>query len=74
MSEIETYEECTCNSRDCYECRRREIDETAERIRRRELRICSGMHGFDVSEHAYRMAMDYRCKAINELAFELATA
>ena len=70
MDEIE--QECTCQRADCYSCRRQAIDQTAERIYRRELKYCSGM-GFDVEEHAQRMAADYRYKAINALAFEFSS-
>ena len=68
MDEIE----CTCKKRDCYSCRRQEIDQTAERIYHREVEICSGMKGFDIEAHARKMAAQYRSKAINTLAFEFA--
>lgn len=67
MNEIE----CTCKSHTCYSCRRQVIDATAERIAERELRLCKGMSGFVVEAHAWRMANDWRCKAITSLAFEL---
>lgn len=73
MNEIETYEDCTCRERHCYDCRRQEIDNTAERIHDREVRICTGMTGFDIEEHAWEMANQYRCQKINELAFEFAS-
>jgi len=63
--------ECSCKKRDCYSCRRQEIDQIAERIHAREVRICTGMKGFSVEQHAWQMAQDYRCKKINELAMEL---
>jgi hypothetical protein len=66
--------ECTCQKRDCYSCRRQEIDQTAERIYKREIKYCTGMTGFDVEEHAQRMAAQYRCPAITALAFEFAGA
>jgi hypothetical protein len=72
MNEIETYDDCTCNSRGCYECRRHEIDETAEKIHDREVRICTGMAGFNIEDHAWKMANQYRCEQINKLAFEFA--
>lgn len=70
MNEIE--QECTCQRVDCYSCRRQAIDQTAERIYHREIKYCTGMTGFDVEEHAQRMAAGYRYKAINALAFEFA--
>ena len=71
MSEID--QECTCKRVDCYSCRRQAIDLTAEQIHAREVRICAGMKGFSVEQHAWQMAQDYRCKAINALAFEFAS-
>lgn len=67
--------ECTCNKIDCYSCRRREIDATALRIVKREIDICTGigyMTPEKVEAHAWAMAQDYRCKAINSLAMEFA--
>lgn len=72
MNEIENLEECTCNENHCYGCRRRKIDETALMIHDREVRICTGMTGFDIEEHAWKMANQYRYEQINKLAFELA--
>lgn len=68
MNEIE----CTCQKRDCYSCRRQEIDQIAERIYQRELRICTGMAGFDIEKHAEWMAAHYRYPAINALTVEMA--
>jgi len=65
-------EDCTCGERTCYACRRQEIDATALRIVDREIVYCTGMWSkFDVQAHAWRMADQYRCQAINKLAFEL---
>lgn len=64
-------EDCTCATTSCYDCRRQQIDATALQIQAREVRICTGMTGFNVEEHAWRMANDYRSKAINQLAFEI---
>lgn len=61
---------CQCDSHACYECRRLKIDITALAIVERERRICDGMSGFDVEEHAWRMAQAYRCSEINKLAWE----
>jgi hypothetical protein len=61
---------CHCGSHACYECRRLEIDTKALAIVERERRMCDGMQGFDVEAHAWRMAQQYRCDAINALAFE----
>jgi len=67
MSEID----CTCKSQRCYDCRRQVIDAMALQIVQREVKYCTGMHGFDVSAHAWQMANDWRRKAINALAFEM---
>lgn len=61
---------CQCGSHACYECRRLEIDMKALAIVERERRMCDGMTGFDIEAHAWSMAQQYRCNAINELAFE----
>ena len=67
-----TATECACKKDTCYSCRRQHIDATAARIFEREIRICTGMTGFNVTEHAHRMAARYRTSAINALAFEFA--
>ena len=61
--------DCQCGSHACYDCRRQEIDIKALAIVERERRICAGMN-FDVEAHAWKMAQQYRCDAINALAFE----
>lgn len=61
---------CQCGSHACYECRRLEIDMKALAIVERERRVCDGMQGFDIEAHAWSMAQQYRCNAINELAWE----
>lgn len=66
MNEID----CTCAQVTCYLCRRQAIDATALAIVEREIRWCTGMTGFDIQAHAWRMAGDYRSKAINALAME----
>ena len=63
MSTLNTAE-CTCQSRDCYSCRRQEIDANALRIIEREMQ-------YGDSEHAEYVAACYRYPAINALAFEL---
>lgn len=66
------HEDCDCAKRTCYDCRRQEIDAKALAIVEREIKYCSGMWSkFDVQAHAWRMADQYRSKAINDLAFEL---
>lgn len=62
--------ECYCGQNSCYSCRYLYIIETAVRIAHREMRLCAGMTGFDIEAHAWRMANDYRCKALRDLAFE----
>jgi hypothetical protein len=62
---------CECGSHACYECRRLEIDIKALAIVQRERDICRGMMSADkVETHAWAMAQQYRCNAINALAFE----
>lgn len=63
---------CGCNEPTCYACRRYEIDERAVAIYDREVKYCTGMSGFDIEEHAARMANDLRCKATYSLAAEFA--
>lgn len=63
---------CTCGQHDCYSCRYQQILDTAEKIYQREVKWCKGMQGFDVEAHAARMANNWRCKALNLLAFEFA--
>lgn len=65
--------ECECHLPSCYQCRRRQIDERALYIYNREIRYCAGMTGFDIEEHAWKMADMYRYPAIRELAFEFAS-
>lgn len=60
---------CTCEAKTCYDCRRQEIDQRAHAIVEREIKICTDM-GFDVEAHAWNMAAQYRDHAINELAWE----
>lgn len=72
MNEIENYEDCTCGESHCYDCRRQKIDETALMIHDREVRICTGMTGFNIEDHAWNMANRYRSEEINKLAFEFA--
>lgn len=63
--------DCTCHEQHCYSCRRYAIDERALAIYDREVKYCTGMTGFDIEEHAARMALRYRDDAVNQLAFEL---
>lgn len=55
-----------------YNARRIEIDNTAREIFEREIRICTGMSGFDIQAHAARMAANWRSQQINNLALEQA--
>lgn len=63
--------DCSCEQPTCYDCRRQAIDATALYVQQREARYCSGMVGFDVEAHSWRMADQYRYAAINALAMEL---
>jgi len=61
---MNTLIDCSCKSRDCYDCRRQEIDATALLIIEREMQ-------YGDSEHAEYVASVYRYREINNLAIEL---
>lgn len=65
--------ECSCNRQACYSCRRQQIDTAALEIVAREYRVLEGfMTPEKLEAHAWAMAQNYRCAAINALAFEMA--